>query len=57
MLPGYPGSFNGIRVEAAKTKYTSWATVKSLVKLGDEIIIDGDFFMPLASGLIVGYKF
>ena len=55
-LPGYPGACNLATTEGEDNLGTNRCIVKSLIIVGDKLIIDGDYFMPL-SGNVQGWKY
>lgn len=57
-LPGYPGACEVVEVGEAEVGIgVNKHSVKSLVIVGDKLIIDKDFFMPLNGGVITGWKY
>lgn len=55
-LPGYPGACNLATTEGEDNLGTNRCIVKSLVIVGDKLIVDGDYFVPLA-GNVQGWKY
>jgi hypothetical protein len=55
-LPGYPGASNLVTTEGEANLGTSRAVVKSLVIVGNKLIVDGDYFI-LLEGNVQGWKY
>lgn len=61
LIPGYPSAYTKLALDSDKPNGVSWGSsvgyVKTLHIYHNRILVDGEFYMPTESGIIVGYKY